>query len=279
MSLFSYRQGLKKKREIFQNEDLDQLTKNKIWSYYSMAFLSNPNLNYGVLDDRYDNKIYPFVRIAWLDYFGQPIDTLPRDWEQIYGFIRESFYNCKWHELYDWLEFTMEYFPDREAAGRFAIMINYTLEEQLVSYRVVAQKITQITSNEEIQAIEDATDNKHKGARTHIVRSLELLSDKKKPDYRNSVKESISAVEAIAKTIAKNEKATLGEALKIIDKDSKMHGAFKEALNKLYGYTSDEKGIRHSLLEEDAIDFADAKYMLVSCAAFVNYLTAKHSKL
>ena len=57
-----------------------------------------------------------------------------------------------------------------------------------------------------------------------------------------------------------------------------MHPALKTAFNKLYGYTNDEQGIRHSLLEKDTVDFEDAKFMLVSCSAFINYLTIKSSK-
>ena len=46
----------------------------------------------------------------------------------------------------------------------------------------------------------------------------------------------------------------------------------------IYGYTSDEDGIRHSMLELPKINFEDAKYMLVSCSAFINYLKSKASK-
>ena len=50
----------------------------------------------------------------------------------------------------------------------------------------------------------------------------------------------------------------------------------EEAFNKLYGYTSNEGGIRHALSEGDTPPtFDDAKYMLVSCSAFVNYLISK----
>jgi len=46
----------------------------------------------------------------------------------------------------------------------------------------------------------------------------------------------------------------------------------------IYGYTSDEGGIRHAMLEEKIIDFEDAKFMLVSCSAFINYLIMKSTK-
>jgi hypothetical protein len=37
-------------------------------------------------------------------------------------------------------------------------------------------------------------------------------------------------------------------------------------------------GIRHALLEESTLDLDDAKFMLVSCSGFVNYLAAKAAK-
>jgi hypothetical protein len=69
--------------------------------------------------------------------------------------------------------------------------------------------------------------------------------------------------------------ATLGDALKSMDTSKPIHGAFKQALLKLYGYTSDEGGIRHSLIESTNIDESDARFMLVTCSAFVNYFISR----
>ena len=95
--------------------------------------------------------------------------------------------------------------------------------------------------------------------------------------YRNSIKESISAVES-ACNITTGSKATLGQALKALDDKTKVHPALRNAFSSLYGYTSDADGIRHGLLEEANLDFADAKFMLVVCSAFTNYLRSKASK-
>ena len=107
---------------------------------------------------------------------------------------------------------------------------------------------------------------------------MDLLADRKSPDYRNSVKESISAVEAISNLIANEKKATLGQALKAIESKVSLHPALKKAFSSLYGYTSDAEGIRHALLSETNLSFEDAKFMLVSCSAFINYLISKASK-
>jgi hypothetical protein len=46
----------------------------------------------------------------------------------------------------------------------------------------------------------------------------------------------------------------------------------------LYGYTSDTHGIRHALKDDSQPNAEDAKFMLVSCSAFVNYLVEKAQK-
>jgi len=45
------------------------------------------------------------------------------------------------------------------------------------------------------------------------------------------------------------------------------------------GYTSDENGIRHGGIDFTNAPAEDAKYMLVSCSSFVNYLIEKWSKV
>jgi len=157
---------------------------------------------------------------------------------------------------------------------------NSILERELSAYRFVAGKITRITSKQEIAEIEEALEMPLKPVNEHIKSALDLLANRKSPDYRNSIKESVSAVEAICRLITKNPKATLGMGLDIIERENKvkMHPALKQAFDKIYGYTSSEGGIRHALSEEPKLDFEDAKFMLVSCSVFVNYLIVKSTK-
>lgn len=157
-------------------------------------------------------------------------------------------------------------------------IINRVLRNEVAGYRLVNRKIVQITSNEEIQEIQEAIANtdKFNSVNTHLQTALDMLSDRKNPDYRNSIKEAISAVEAMCSIIANDPKATLGSALKEIEKKHSLHPALKSAFSSLYGYTSDAGGIRHKLTDDTAtIEFEDAKFMLVSCSAFINYLKAK----
>jgi hypothetical protein len=82
----------------------------------------------------------------------------------------------------------------------------------------------------------------------------------------------------LSKIISGLPKATLGPALSAVEKKTELHAVLKEAFQKLYGYTNDAQGIRHALMDEPTLDIEDAKFMLVSCSAFVNYLVVKAQK-
>lgn len=108
----------------------------------------------------------------------------------------------------------------------------------------------------------------------HIDSAVRLMSDRQYPDYRNSIKESISAVEGFCSILAAQDKADLSAALHLLERRGALHPALKRAFSALYGYTSDADGIRHALLEESNLTYDDAKFMLVACSAFINYLKA-----
>lgn len=159
--------------------------------------------------------------------------------------------------------------------------INELFQREYVGYRFIDGEITPISDDIEVAEIEKSLDIKFQGCKSHIKKALGFLSDRENPDYKNSIKESISAVESICQIIAQNSKATLGEALKKLEEHGvKIHEAMKKSFSSLYGYTSDEGGIRHCEgIFESNVTFEEAKFMLVSCSAFVNYLIAEYGKI
>jgi hypothetical protein len=224
--------------------------------------------------------MFGLCRSLWADYFRIPTDTLPRRWENVYGEIRKYFFECLWNEVYDLIEFIGNVYRNEFVNAEFQEHCNRVLERELSAYRFVGGKISQITSQEEIATIEEAIQAPAGlgPASIHIGRALDFLVDRKAPDYRNSIKESISAVEAACKLLTREPKADLQYALKELGKKIDLHPALEQAFLKMYAYTSDEEGIRHALLDEPDLTFDDAKFMLVSCCAFVNYLKAKSIK-
>lgn len=149
---------------------------------------------------------------------------------------------------------------------------NIVFQKEYVGYRFVKGQIVQITDDIEISEIERVSDVQIDIVHEHINKAIGYLSDRKSPDYENSIKESISAVEAMCVSIV--GKGTLGSALKQLEKNGvSIHPSLKLAFEKLYGYTSDAKGIRHAGdIGGPNSTFEEAKFMLVSCCAFINYL-------
>ena len=129
------------------------------------------------------------------------------------------------------------------------------------------------------QAIDTIEQSGPAGAKTHLHDAVEAINEQR---YADAVRESIHAVESVARTIDPNASNTLGPALKSLEKAGVLnHRALQEAFSKLYGYTNDENGIRHALLDEgDAdVDLDDAVFMFSACASFAAYLVNRNEQL
>jgi hypothetical protein len=85
-------------------------------------------------------------------------------------------------------------------------------------------------TSSEVQSVEKVLLSPIEGIRKHFITALQFLRDRKNPNYRNSVKESISAVETACKHPTGFEKATLGDALNKLHNKRPLHQAFKDAL-------------------------------------------------
>ncbi len=185
--------------------------------------------------------------------------------------IRDKFYNLRWYEVYDFIEFIKNEFAIE--VGSISDL-NKIFEEERAPYRIMGDYVAPITSDVEIKEIEKALNisDKYQPVKTHLNKALEYYSKKPKPDSKNSIKESISSLEALARIVCNSPKATLGDLTKKLP----IHPAFRTALNKLYCWTSDEGGIRHSETgEKIASSEEEARFMLVTCSALVNYIIAK----
>ncbi|MFW6231123.1 MAG: AbiJ-NTD4 domain-containing protein [Nanoarchaeota archaeon] len=283
MTPFSERHGYKKAEDLIQKESINHKLKVSIWNVIQTTFLRH--LDYRNVWDtvvyNHNRNFYNRFREKILtEFFVVPIDTIDNNYETFYELLRKRYFKkLEWYEIYDLIEIISS-FTFNELADEFSEKINAVLQRQTSAYRLLDRKIVPIADDNEFKEIDEAIDLPFKTVNLHLTRSLELLSDRDNPDYRNSIKESISAVETLCKKIADNDKATLKQALQEIEKSDKItiHSALKDAYSKLYGYTNDSDGIRHALLEEDQLDFEDAKFMLVSASAFINYLKVKSDK-
>lgn len=280
MSLFSQRKGIRPLQKSIQREAIDDELRSRLWSALKLIVWDNytPRDALGYMHDD-SRRLLRLVQEVWLHHFKAPVDAIP-DFnsgypKSAYQILREHFFGAKWWEVYDFIEFIAKA-ADRSWSDRLIGICNSFLEAENAAYRFVGNEIVEITNEHEVAAIETALDKSTKSVRQHLVRALELLSDRKQPDYRNSIKESISSVEALCKTISVSPKGTLGDCLKLLKTKAPIHPALEGAFSKLYGYTSDGGGIRHALTEaSEQPSYADAKFMLVACSAFNSFLLGK----
>ncbi|MDR7332234.1 AbiJ-NTD4 domain-containing protein [Roseateles asaccharophilus] len=269
---FSQRYGYTPLERAFQRESIDQDLRIKLWNILKLVVwdkFDQDKLRY----DEASQKVDGLVKRLWFHHFNEDIDHLPPlharyGKEGAYEYMKSHFFKCKWFEVYD---FVQEILQDPSALIDDSAIdwINNTLEFHNAAYRIVGGEVSEITDNNEITSIEEALAHSDAPTKRHLEAALRMLSDKTTPDYRNSIKEAISAVEAACRLITGNSTATLGDALKRV---KNLHPAMSGAFSKLYGYTNDASGIRHALTDEEKITYSDAKFMLVACSAFVSFL-------
>lgn len=278
---FSERYSHRKVREIVQIDSIDEPLRNALWSLLKVHVWDHVHGSrargmYGgyYLSSRENGEIRQLCWSFWFNYFKKPLDQLDDDWTKVCAQLRSHFFECEWFEVYDFIEFVASNYRRYQFKDRFIEACNAALEREVSAYRFVGDVITRITEQQEIEEVELALEKARGPVQTHLRRALELASNREAPDYRNSIKESISAVESLVATVV-GEKGTLGQLIKKLEDDIHLHSALLAAFSKLYGYTSDEGGIRHALMESEKVGFEEAKFFLVACSAFVNYVQSR----
>jgi len=270
---FSERHNLISVREAIQIDSMDIELRTSLWNVLQLCVWDHVTSYSGTSFFRMNPEVHRLFIRLWLRHFKRPVDNLDDNWAIMIGRIRQEFFNWEWYEVYDFVEFVANNYPYTDGDSYINVCNQY-LERECSAYRFVDGLITKITDEQEVAEIELALEKARGPVRTHLRRALELLSDRETPDYRNSIKESISAIESLV-AIALGQKGTLGQLIKKLEDEMGLHPALRAAFSNLYGYTSDESGIRHAILESTTVDFEDAKFFLVVCSAFANFVTAK----
>ncbi len=284
---FSERYGYTMKKP-FSLENIDQELKIGLYNKISLHFLDKikpPIVHRNIASNLYFKQ---FKIVVWGEFLHQILDDF------FYLTARKSLKdeyisNFRWYEILNFLEvianllYKHSSYKHSQYKIDFIKECNIVFERENSGYRFVGEIISPITSKLEIDEIERAMtqENQFKPVEVHLNQALIHLSEKENPDYRNSIKESISAVESMCNIITGKKSSTLTNALKKINEYFPLHAKLRKAFGNLYSYTSGASGIRHGLMDvkDEDLRFEDAKYMLVSCSAFVNYLKEKYSRL
>lgn len=283
MKLFSERYNYTKASDVIIREKITPEIQNAICSCYDrLSHIFHVSGAY-----KFEEPYRDMEQYLWTYFLNQREGDFSSDVS--YHIVATSFLeddNNPWYKKLDLVEFTIKYLyaldtkHDRRmyVFRSFVKQLNYEFERLNFAYRNVNTEIVEITSKEELVAVESSMHDSPSNIRMHLNKALELYAQRPLGDYSNSIKESISAVEAYCREITGQK--TLGEALnKLKDNGLIIPPILKVAFEKLYAYTNQpDTGIRHALMDEDGIytpASEEALFMLVSCSSFINYLNKK----
>lgn len=279
MALFSERYGYTKPAEVLIREKITVEIENALCTCFDR------------LEDHIGDTYADMELFLWTNYMNRRL----KEFYLGYGvhktvatyILKEKKYS--WFQKLNMVEESVKWLYESaedeqvlwSAARGFTAIINHEFKRLNYAYRFVDKEIVEITSEEEIVSIEQAIKGSENNVKLHLQTALSLLAKKPSSDYRNSIKESISSVEAVCRELT--GKGTLGDALNELEKTGVViPKVMKLGFDKLYGYTNNkETGIRHALMDNEGSfipSSAEAVFMLVSCSAFINYLYAKRAK-
>ena len=218
----------------------------------------------------------------WSHFFNDNILCCDYDskhcWKRVAEWMNSQ--SVEWFRKIDFIEFIIDHLNTSDIRKMFIEELNDQFESLSFGYRIIEGYVVDIVSENEIQSIAEAIENSNDQVNHHMSNALSLYSKRPDPDYANSIKESISAVEAQLRSMTSTN--TFGDALNALQKTNmKIHPRLKDTLDKLYAYTNQpDTGARHSLMNPES-DFIpgseETLFMLVTCSAVINFLRTKET--
>lgn len=269
MATFSERYGYVPPRAALQFDQMTEHYRNDLWNS-TYLYLSEGAYYHQLTSDACE-------AIA-LDVLHLRVDEIPSLNSDFITHLGQWWRDAEWFRLYDVVETILEDAEPEEVVD-YLDYLEDDFTKNLAPVRIVEKRVVRVDSATDVEAIEAAVVDTGDipGARYHLEQALNLLASRESPDYPNSVKEAISAVEAVVKEITGKSKATLGTALDTLKKSGvALHPSLIRGWQAIYGYASDADGIRHSASDRPKVDQAEARYWLVTCSAFVSLMLKLH---
>ena len=262
---FSQRYGYEPLPEPMRLEKLSSDLRREIWNEVRDFLLEkttgySPHCYFKIENERFIERVLG-------SYKKQPRDTISTDHGQVLSNFRNSILDSEFNQVLDLIEIMVN---DRYITEDFAKRMNNSFEQCAAAYRLdtsqrpycFVPRASKEQGEATQEAIETIRESNLDAAAAHLRQATEHINARQ---YADSIADSIHAVEAVARAIDPKASKTLGPALK---------AAFKN----LYGYTSNEQGIRHALLDQDSpgVGLDEAMFMFGACASFAAYLAEKH---
>ena len=275
---FSEREGLKPLPTAYELEELPYEVRNEIKSVLEEPLNQFFGFYRGTETLPDWLKVFKNFHVRYLEL---PVEAFYPDntRSQLFGLISTGSYN----EVIDVLEFFINH----------SILINHPFVSELsdlferrqVAYMLIERDknkrfFVPRASTEEgiayLRALNSFDLDLFIGSRKNLVEAGYHLAKK---EYSKSVRESIHAVESMIRVLTGNKNVKFSDGMRELSKKFSLHGALAEGFIKLYGFSSDEDGVRHSSIQgTESIDEETAFYFLGSCSSFITFLMHKAHK-
>jgi hypothetical protein len=219
-NLFSRRKGYSPQPVQGKLEELSLPARTRLWNiFYEEVFLPHfQQSGYG--EGSISEPRGRLFKIIWTEILRRPLDEYP-GFREVVGFLKDRFLRGVWHFSFDIFEM------------KVSARIKDALETENTAYTFLDGLFVERMTPQEAESVETALQTPIDGVRVHLTSALQKLSDRESPDYRNSIKESISAVEAACKKLTGQENATLRQALNALHQKRPLHQNLYDGLSQL----------------------------------------------
>ena len=268
---FSQAHGYAELPQPLKLEELSDEARTRLWSLL-YRYVSHPSGR--VLNKGWDATL----RALHVYFLGLPLDEFKGATSDFVSTYKPIFLNGPFFKVFDLLQAIMRLSSCPPGLIRSIAMI---FEQCRLAYVIdtkspvtIFPAATEEEGKSVLRAIAELGNAGLRGAVSHLRQASDCINQ---GDYPGAVRESIHAVESTARQIDPKAKR-LDQALKSLEGAGGLHPALKQAFSKLYGYTSDEQGIRHALIDNPQANVGqdEAVFMLGACASFSSYLARKH---
>ena len=271
---FSQAQGYEEIPRLLKLEELSYAARMGIWNLFYLYISNSVDARNQVVGEWHDI----LVSVHW-KHNCKPLDEW-FNWDQIvYRSLREQIEINLFNEVFDLVQFVMR---EEKCPHHFIEGMIEVFSECRLAYVIdtsgpptILPAVTNEESEALIKSLQTLSRAGLQGSASHLRKSAECINE---GDWAGSVRESVHAVESVARQFDPKA-SSLAPALRSLEKRSALHPALKQALHKLYGYSSNEQGIRHALLDQEqaSVGMDEAVFMLGACASFASYLWRKHT--
>lgn len=199
--MFGERNGFKAHKEQ-QTVDIDMSLRNRLYNWMVEIFQYLPD----------SSSILAYI----VDKLGEANVSTERNTQIVAARFYHQIPQSEWYDPYTIIELFLEFQRGRLGCRNctispcpndccrdsnffplFTEKTNSILEEENSGYRLMDDLFVPITNTAELESVQEASRISFESVRKHINKAIRSLSDKASPDYENSTKDAISAVEAM----------------------------------------------------------------------------------